>query len=106
MENLSSWFVIVVFGLGSAVGGLLVSLQRQCVMERIRQEFEQELAATVLKQSSYDRRSEGRVETVGVAASPLRTEAEIGDEPEEELDGWENAFVPVSGSSGHTHAGV
>lgn len=105
MENLSSLFVIVVFGLGSAVGGLLVSLQRQCVMERIRHEFEQELAATVLKQAGYDRPAE-RVETARTATSAMQTETEIGDEPEEEQDSWENAFVPVSGSSSHTHAGL
>lgn len=105
MENLNSWLVIVVFGLGSVVGGLLVTLQRQCAMERIRHEFEQELAA-VLRQTGGDRPAAG-VEAVRQAhASPTQTTDEMAGEAEEEMDSWERAFVPAGSGSSHTHAGV
>jgi homoserine dehydrogenase len=111
MENLSSLFLILVFGLGTVVGGLVVTLQRQCEMERIRQEFEQELVASVRRQSGYAGPTGVGLGAIGAKAAQAgmvvdSAESEQQEANGEEVDSWDGAFIPAAGNARHTHAGV
>jgi hypothetical protein len=102
MENISSLFLILVFGLGSVVGGLVVTLQRQCAMERIRQEFEQELVASVGRHAGYP----AELEAVRTAQAAQGKMVDDFAESADEVDSWEGTFIPATGEPRHTHAGV
>jgi hypothetical protein len=108
--ELSSLFVVVVFVLGSVVGGLFVSLQRQCYMERIEHEFEQALEEQVRKSM------EARITTpvaaeqaVAVAESAKTEQRSPMTEPVDEAeldsgDGWNHLLVTPPENANRPHA--
>ncbi len=106
MENISSLLVMVVFGLGAAVGGLLVSLQRQCVMERIRHEFGETLATMTQKQAGYYRPVEAAGAIRSIQPSQPWAAAEMFDEVEEEPESWEHVLLPANADPSRTHVGA
>ncbi len=100
----SAFFITAVFFLGASVGGLLVTLQRQCAMDRIRSEFNRELALAV-ESASNSARSVRRF----VPARPPVTQAAQVDETFEDVAdeefGWEHLPFPPQGKN-QTHAGI
>ncbi len=100
----SAFFITAVFFLGASVGGLLVSLQRQCAMDRIRSEFNRELALTV-DQASKSVRSARQI----VPESPFTTQSSHADENLEDVADdelcWEHLPVPLQGEN-RPHAGI
>jgi len=110
----STWFVIVVFALGAAVGGLFVALQRQCEMERIKHHFEQQLeelmpapvpreprlyAAERGKRSVEDRNRPG-------TEPALEVQEQTVPEQAAQDDGWEQLFIPPPEVPGRSHTGI
>lgn len=100
--EVSAFFVTAVFLLGASVGGLFVSLQRQCTIERIRNEFERELNLTVRgsAKSVADKRKT-------VPESVNTTEPQFDAPPEEVADEevfWDHLPVGQSETKQpHTH---
>lgn len=105
MENLPSWFVVAAFVLGTLVGGLLVTLKRQCDTDRIKRDFEEQLAA-VVRDEMRDlalERERGACVHANEAPSEPETSSEI---PEEDVTEWEHLPVPARADAARTHVAM
>ncbi len=99
----STFFITAVFFLGASVGGLLVSLQRQCTIERIKRDFESQLT-TVVREST--KAAEARREIVPnkvAVTDPAEADFSCDSMTDEELS-WEHLPVP-SPDGNRPHAG-
>lgn len=95
--EVSTWFVIADFTLGAAVGALMVSLQRECAIERIRRDFEQQLTGLIERRSTSGQNRECSG-TTGQDLSTFITSAE--QVPKDELSWISSAFPPPADSAG------
>ncbi len=78
MESVSSAFLFAVFFLGCSVGALAISLQRQCVIERLKRGFEEQLKAKTDEQAQSTASPEPRL-------SPLYRATVVSNELQDEL---------------------
>jgi len=101
----STWFVFMVFGLGSVVGGLFVTLQRQCEMERIKRDFELQLTALL---ESRDSALMSRNNLACETEYPVSQATAGSEEPgQDEGADWEHLLIPPpENSTIGTHVGI